>query len=76
MVCVQLETQRQEASELTSTALTKEESLEKLQVEVYRLSSSVSALRSACSCLLQTLLRCRNIGLFVWKRLSHSVNLK
>jgi hypothetical protein len=45
MLCVQLEKQRQEASELTSTALTKEESLEKLQVEVYRLSSSVSALR-------------------------------
>ena len=42
---VQLEVQRQEASQLTSTALTKEESLEKLQVEVYRLSSSVSALR-------------------------------
>jgi hypothetical protein len=45
MVCVQLEKQRLEANELTSTALTKEESLEKLQVQVYRLSSSVSALR-------------------------------
>ena len=42
---MQLEKQRQEASQLTSTALTKEESLKKLQVEVYRLSSSVSALR-------------------------------
>lgn len=44
LICVQLEKQRQEASELTSTTLTKEESLGKLQVEVYRLSSSVSAL--------------------------------
>ncbi|DBB05674.1 TPA: hypothetical protein ACH3X1_012287 [Trebouxia sp. C0004] len=41
----ELEKQRQEASQLTSTALTKEQSLDKLQVQVYRLSSSVSALR-------------------------------
>ncbi|KAA6428913.1 MAG: hypothetical protein FRX49_01023 [Trebouxia sp. A1-2] len=42
----ELEKQRQEAGELTCTALTKEESLGKLQVEVHRLSSSVSALRN------------------------------
>lgn len=45
MPWVQLEAQKEEAGQLSSSVLTKEQSLEKLQVEVYRLSSSVSALR-------------------------------
>lgn len=43
--CMQLEAQRAEARDLTSHVLTKEQSLGKLQVEVSRLSSSVTALR-------------------------------
>lgn len=43
--CMQLEAQKAEARDLATHVLTKEQSLGKLQVEVSRLSSSVSALR-------------------------------
>ena len=43
--CMQLEAQRAKARDLESHVLTKEQSLGKLQFEVTRLSSSVTALR-------------------------------